>query len=148
VLLYAFSFVGTANGILPPADGTVFNTAMKCAVMLAPLLLVAALVMFVKDDTASFVADAARRASPRIGNLWRQATVALQGTRARVTLPTTVSTAQRFASSRAGSVPAPHLDDWPSTVLHRLKQLEDENAKLWNMVADLRRDMDARRQGV
>jgi hypothetical protein len=64
------------------------------------------------------------------------------------------STAQRFASSRAGSVPAPHLsskrkyDDWPSTVLHRLKQLEDENAKLWNMVADLRRDMDALRQGL
>jgi hypothetical protein len=131
--LYVFSYIGTTFGILPPQDGTIFNTVMKCAVVLVPLLLLACVAMFVKDDASHLVVVLVRRAS-RLPDILRQLVAQF---------PTVGAAIRRVAGSFTDSISVPR-----STVLQRLTQLEEENANLRSMVADLSRNMEMLRNAL
>jgi hypothetical protein len=139
-VLYLFSYFGAAFGFLPPEDGSVFNTVMKCAVVLVPILLLACVVMLVKDDAANLIVAMVSRLSLLPDILGRYSTIALEKLRPLVAYFATTGTgAQRVASSFPDSASAPVSG---SAMVQRLKQLEEENAKLWNRLTSLSRDME------
>jgi hypothetical protein len=131
--LYVFSFIGTTFGMLPPQDGTIFNAVMKCAVVLVPLLLLASVVIFVKDDAWHLVVALMRRAS-QLPDILRQLVAQI---------PTVGAGIRRVAAASTDSISVPR-----STVLQRLTQLEEENAQLRNMIADLSRNMEMLQNAV